>query len=296
MARRVTSSAVRARKGASFPVITAYDAPFARIAEAAGVDVLLVGDSLGMVVLGYDSTMPVTLDDMLRHGGAVVRGTTKAHVMIDLPFGSYQASDELAVTSAIAAARVGATSVKMEVSLAQMARVRAVVDAGVPVCAHIGVLPQVAAMTSGFRKQSAHDELLATAKAAEAAGAFVLVMEMVDAEVAAAVTRAVAIPTIGIGSGQQCDAQVLVMHDVLGLYGSPPPFSRTFADIADVATRGIAAYAQAVRDRTFPSKGAMTNDEASHIYGAHETIANVTVTNAGTVTSGAGNGPLESNV
>jgi 3-methyl-2-oxobutanoate hydroxymethyltransferase len=273
MARRITSAAIRARKGAAFPVVTAYDAPFARIAEAAGIDVLLVGDSLGMVVLGYDSTMPVTLDDMARHGGAVVRGSTKAHVMIDMPFGSYQASDELAVTSAIALARAGATSVKMEVSLAQMSRVRAVVNAGVPVCAHIGVLPQIAAMSSGFRKQTSHDELLATARAAESAGAFVVLMEMVDAEVAKAITEALTVPTIGIGSGVDCDAQVLVMHDVLGLYGNPPPFSRTFANVAEAATHGFSAYAQAVRDRTFPSRGGVTNVEASHIYGIGETEA-----------------------
>ncbi len=266
MARRITSAAIQARKGTAFPVITAYDAPFARLAEAAGIDVLLVGDSLGMVVLGYDSTMPVTLDDMIRHGGAVVRGSTNAHVMIDMPFGSYQSSDEQAVASAVALARVGATSVKMEVSLAQMSRVRAVSEAGIPVCAHIGVLPQIAAMSTGFRKQNAREELLATASMAEAAGAFVVLMEMVDADVAAAVTASLAVPTIGIGSGAHCDAQVLVMHDVLGLYGSPPPFSRTFANVAETATIGLSAYAKAVCERAFPSVAVAAAD-VTHIYG-----------------------------
>ncbi|MEO7039960.1 MAG: 3-methyl-2-oxobutanoate hydroxymethyltransferase, partial [Candidatus Elarobacter sp.] len=152
MSRRVGAAEIGARKGESFPVITAYDAPFARCAEAAGIDIVLVGDSLGMVVLGHPSTAPVELIDMVRHAAAAARGASRAHIIVDLPFGSYEASDALAVASATELVKFGgASSVKLEGGVAAAPRIRAIVNAGIPVCAHIGVLPQTAALGAGFR-------------------------------------------------------------------------------------------------------------------------------------------------
>jgi 3-methyl-2-oxobutanoate hydroxymethyltransferase len=250
--RRLTSAAIRARKGTPFPVITAYDAAFARCVEAAGIDVILVGDSLGNVVLGLESTAPVELEDMCRHGAAVKRGTARAHVIVDLPFGTYQVSDEDAVRSAIALVKAGATSVKLEGGVELASRIAAIVRAGIPVVAHIGVLPQTASSNAGFRRKTDRTALLADARAVEAAGAFAVVLEMVDADAARAVTEAIAIPTIGIGAGPRCDAQVLVLHDALGLYPEAPPFAKRFAELAVVATDALRAYASDVRGGTFP--------------------------------------------
>ena len=257
--RRLTSAAIRARKGSRFAVITAYDAPFARCAEAAGIDVVLVGDSLGMVVLGYDSTTQVDLDDMCRHAAAVARGTARACVIVDMPFGSYETSDADAIGSAIRLVRSGATAVKLEGGASVASRIAAIVDMGIPVVAHIGVLPQTAAIGAGFRRKGDRDTLLADARAVEAAGAFAVVLEMVDAQIAAEVTAAIAIPTIGIGAGGACDAQVLVMHDVLGLYPDAPPFAKRYAEIATVATAALRAYADDVRNGAFPEVPSTTN-------------------------------------
>ena len=257
--RRLTSAAIRARKGTRFAVITAYDAPFARCAEAAGIDVVLVGDSLGMVVLGYDSTTQVDLDDMCRHAAAVARGTARACVIVDMPFGSYETSDADAIGSAIRLVRSGATAVKLEGGASVASRIAAIVDMGIPVVAHIGVLPQTAAIGAGFRRKGDRDTLLADARAVEAAGAFAVVLEMVDAQIAAEVTAAIAIPTIGIGAGGACDAQVLVMHDVLGLYPDAPPFAKRYAEIATVATAALRAYADDVRNGAFPEVPSTTN-------------------------------------
>jgi 3-methyl-2-oxobutanoate hydroxymethyltransferase len=252
--RRVGSAEIAARKGAAFPVVTAYDAPFARSAEAAGIDVILVGDSLGMVVLGYDSTAQVELDDMVRHGAAAARGTQRAHVIVDLPLGTYEASDALAVANAIKLVKYGgASSVKLEGGETHAQRIRAIVDAGIPVCAHIGVLPQTAALGSGFRLKRERERLLRDAEAVAAAGAFSVVLEMVDDALAAEVTERIAIPTIGIGSGPSCDGQVLVLHDVLGLYPDAPPFAKQYATLGDAATTALRAYADDVRGRSFPT-------------------------------------------
>jgi 3-methyl-2-oxobutanoate hydroxymethyltransferase len=264
--RRLTSAAIRARKGKRFAVITAYDAPFARCVEEAGIDVILVGDSLGNVVLGLESTVPVELDDMCRHGAAVKRGTSRAHVIVDLPFGTYQASDEDAVRSAVALVKAGATSVKLEGGIDVAPRIAAIVRAGIPVVAHIGVLPQTASNTSGFRRKTDTERLIADARAVEAAGAFAVVLEMVDVDAARRVTEALEIPTIGIGAGPHCDAQVLVLHDALGLYPDAPPFAKRFAEIATIATDALRTYASEVRDGTFPSASASagaTNADAS---------------------------------
>lgn len=250
--RRLTSAAIRSRKGKRFPVITAYDTPFARCAEAAGIDVVLVGDSLGMVVLGFDATTPVELADMSRHAAAVARGTSRAHLIVDMPFGSYEPSDADAVRSAVGLVKSGAGSVKLEGGSHVAPRIAAIVAAGIPVVAHVGVLPQTAGIGEGYRRKHDRSALLADALAVEAAGAYAIVLEMVDAAVAAEVTSALAIPTIGIGSGAECDGQVLVLHDVLGLYPDAPPFAKRYAELATVATDALRAYAADVRDGAFP--------------------------------------------
>jgi 3-methyl-2-oxobutanoate hydroxymethyltransferase len=264
--RRLTSNAIRTRKGARFPVVTAYDAPFGRCAEAAGFDVVLVGDSLGMVVLGYESTNQVTLDDMCRHAGAVARGTERAHVMVDMPFGSYEASDEHAITSAVALVRSGASSVKLEGGTSVAPRIAAIARAGIPVVAHIGLLPQTAALASGFRRQTDRRALLADARAVQDAGAFSVVLEMVDPEGAAETTAMLSIPTIGIGAGVACDGQVLVMHDVLGLYPHVPSFAKRYAELATDATAALRAFAEDVRAGTFPIGPESAREPASALY------------------------------
>ncbi len=254
MSRRVAAAEITSRKGDAFPVVTAYDAPFARCAEAAGIDVILVGDSLGMVVLGYESTTAVELADMVRHGAAAARGAQSAHVIVDLPFATYEASDELAIASSgELVKRGGASSVKLEGGTSAASRIRAIVGAGIPVCAHIGVLPQTASLGSGFRLRRERDRLLRDADAVAEAGAFAVVLEMVEDGIAAEITRRIAIPTIGIGSGPHCDGQVLVLHDVLGLYPDSPPFAKQYATLGAAATEALSAYAADVRSRAFPA-------------------------------------------
>lgn len=252
--RRLTASAIARRKGKSaFPVVTAYDAPFGRFAEEAGIDVLLVGDSLGNVVLGYDETTPVTLEDMIHHAQAVCRGTSRAHVMVDMPFGSYQVSDEDAVRSAIRLVKEGGgCSVKMEGGEHVADRIGAIVGAGIPVVGHIGVTPQTAGLGPGYKVRSNRDQLLADARAVEAAGAYAVVLEVVDRDIAAEITQTLAIPTIGIGAGPHCDAQVLVLYDLLGMYPHAPSFAKRYAQVGDVATEALRAYAEDVRQHRFP--------------------------------------------
>ena len=249
---RLRAAAIRERKGHAFATITAYDAAFARAAEAAGIDVILVGDSLGNVVLGYPSTVSVTMEDMERHLGAVVRGTERAHVAVDLPFMSYEPSNEDAIRSAGRLVRAGASSVKLEGGAQRAQRIAAVVGAGIPVCAHIGVVPQTAALGEGFRRRSDREQLLADADAIVAAGAYAVVLEMVDATIAAEITARIPIPTIGIGSGGACDAQILVIYDLLGLSAKPPPFAKPYADLGGIATAALRAYAADVAARKFP--------------------------------------------
>ncbi len=252
--RRLTSAAIRARKGAAFPMITAYDAAFARCVEEAGIDFILVGDSLGNVVLGYPSTVHVELSDMLRAVGAVARGTQRAHIVGDLPFGTYEPSDAAAVDAAVALVKAGADSVKLEGGVRAASRIRAIVAAGIPVVGHIGVVPQTAALDSGFRRKTDADALLADAQAVEDAGAYAIVLEMIDGGVAGRITAKLKIPTIGIGSGPDCDGQVLVLHDALGLYPEAPPFAKRFGEIARASVAALRAYAKEVRERAYPPK------------------------------------------
>jgi 3-methyl-2-oxobutanoate hydroxymethyltransferase len=253
--RRITAGAIKRRKGTSpVPMVTAYDVPFARFAEEAGIDWLLVGDSLGNVVLGYDETTPVTMEQMLHHTAAVSRGTSRAHVVADMPFGSYQVSDEEAVRNAIRFIKeAGAQSVKLEGGVHEADRIRAIARTGIPVVGHIGVTPQTAGLGPGYRKRTHRDRLLEDALAVENAGAYAIVLEVVDFDIARELTERLSILTIGIGSGHACDAQVLVLHDLLGMYSHSPPFAKRFAEIGAASTAALRDYASAVRERAFPA-------------------------------------------
>jgi 3-methyl-2-oxobutanoate hydroxymethyltransferase len=258
----VTAPVVRARKrrdGAEpIVMVTAYDEPSARLADAAGVDVLLVGDSVANNVLGYEDTLHVTIDDIAHHTAAVARARPRALVVGDMPWMSYHLSVEEAVRNAATLVRAGAGSIKLEGGRARLPVVEAIIRAEIPVMGHLGLTPQSVLAMGGYRVQArSADAALAledAAKALAAAGCFAIVLEGVPDVVAAAVTEAVDVPTIGIGAGPHCDGQVLVFHDLLGL-GSrkPPKFARVYANLGEAATAAIAAYAADVRDGTFPA-------------------------------------------
>jgi 3-methyl-2-oxobutanoate hydroxymethyltransferase len=241
-------------------MVTAYDAPSGRLADAAGADIILVGDSAAMTVLGHDSTVPATVDEMIVLTRAVNRGARRPLVVADMPFGSFQVSDESAVENAIRFVKeAGADAVKLEGAGPMLSRARAIVGAGIPVMAHIGLTPQSATMLGGFKAQGRTAEkahrLLDEAHALEAAGAFSIVLEAVPAPVAARITDELTIPTIGIGAGVECDGQVLVWHDLLGLYeGRAPRFVKRYADLATEITRALEAYVADVRERRFPEE------------------------------------------
>jgi 3-methyl-2-oxobutanoate hydroxymethyltransferase len=252
--------AVMKRRGDRIVMVTAYDAPSGRIADDAGVDLILVGDSAAMVMLGYDSTVPATVDEMLVLTRAVNRGARRPLVIADLPFGSYHVSDEQALETAVRFLKeAGADAVKLEGAGPMLSRVRALTDAGIPVVGHIGLTPQTATMLGGFKAQGRSAakavRLYEDALALEAAGCFLLVLEAVPAPVAARITEALEIPTIGIGAGATCDGQVLVWHDLLGLYeGTPPRFVKQYADLAPAIRDAVARYAADVRDGSFPEQ------------------------------------------
>ncbi|TML61379.1 MAG: 3-methyl-2-oxobutanoate hydroxymethyltransferase [Actinobacteria bacterium] len=239
-------------------MVTAYDAPSGRLADAAGVDIVLVGDSAAMVVLGYDSTVPATMDEMLMLTRAVTRGAHRPLVVADMPFGSFQISDEEALANAIRFVKdAGADGVKLEGGGSSISRVRALVGAGVPVMGHIGLTPQSATMLGGFKAQGRSAEkaraLLADARELESAGCFALVLEAVPAPVAKRITSTLSIPTIGIGAGADCDGQVLVWHDLLGLYdGHAPRFVKQYANLAPEIIAALRRYVDDVRSGAFP--------------------------------------------
>jgi 3-methyl-2-oxobutanoate hydroxymethyltransferase len=241
-------------------MVTAYDAPGGRLADQAGVDVILVGDSAAMTMLGHDSTVPATMDEMLMLTRAVTRGARRPLVVADMPFGSYQVSDEDAVRNAIRFVKeAAADAVKLEGAGAMLPRVRAIVSAGIPVMGHIGLTPQSATMLGGYRAQGRSAEkalvLVENARALEAAGCFSVVLEAVPAPVAQRVSEALTIPTIGIGAGAACGGQVLVWHDLLGLTeGRTARFVKRYADAADVIREALEAYAADVREGTFPEE------------------------------------------
>jgi len=269
MAQVVTAPAVRARKGSGEPLVmvTAYDAPGARIADAGGVDMILVGDSLAMVVLGYQDTLSVTVDDMVHHTAAVARANPRAMVIADLPWLSYHLGTDDAVRNAARLIRAGAQAVKLEGGRKRLPAVQAILDAEIPVMGHIGLTPQSLHMMGGFKVQGkqvdAATSLVADAVGLAAAGCFAIVLEGVPDTVARLVTESVAVPTIGIGAGRYCDGQVLVFHDLLGLEDRVlPKFVRRYASLKADAVAAVAAYASDVRAGRFPS-----DQESYHLTG-----------------------------
>ncbi|CAN5609585.1 3-methyl-2-oxobutanoate hydroxymethyltransferase [soil metagenome] len=262
MSPRVTVPALRSRKvaGGAEPLVmvTAYDAPGARIVDAAGVDLILVGDSLAMVVLGYDDTLSVTVEDMAHHTAAVARTAPRALVVADLPWLSYHVSAEDTVRNAARLVRAGATAVKLEGGAKRTPMVRALVDAEIPVMGHLGLTPQSVHALGGFKVQGrqppAADALVADAEALVEAGAFALVLEAVPAALGRRITEVVPVPTIGIGAGPACDGQVLVLHDLVGLEDRVSPrFVRRYASLRADATVAVAAFAADVRAGSFPA-------------------------------------------
>lgn len=263
-APRLNIPQLRAAKGTrKLVVLAAYTAPIAQLVDAA-CDILLVGDSLGMVVYGMDSTLPVTLDMMIAHGAAVVRGSAHACVVVDMPFGSYQASPEQAfVNAARILKETGASAVKLEGG-AELADTIAFLTArAIPVMAHIGLMPQHIHQLGGFKTQgqesARHAAILADAHAIAKAGAFAVVLEGMVEPLAAEITRQIAIPTIGIGASPLCDGQVLVVDDMLGLFEHGPRFVKRYANLRETITHAVDAYAEEVRNGSFPS--------AAHCYG-----------------------------
>ena len=255
----LTEIAEMKRRGQKIVMVTAYDAPGGRLADAAGVDVILVGDSAAMVVLGHDSTVPATVAEMLVLTRAVTRGAARPLVVADMPFGSFQVSDEAALENAIRFVKEGgADAVKLEGAGATLSRVRTIVDAGIPVMGHIGLTPQSATMLGGFKAQGRTAEkarrLVVEAEALERAGCFSLVLEAVPAPVAARITEHLSIPTIGIGAGAGCDGQVLVFHDLLGYQEGGPRFVKQYAKLGPEIQGALERYAEDVRTGVFPEE------------------------------------------
>jgi 3-methyl-2-oxobutanoate hydroxymethyltransferase len=257
--QRVTvPSLLRAkREGRPFSMLTAYDGAFARIFDQAGIDVLLVGDSLGNVVQGLETTLPVTVDEIAYHTRLVARAAQRALVVADMPFGSYQVSPEDAVRNAIRLVKEGgAHAVKLEGGVAVQRAIESLVAAQIPVMGHVGLTPQSVHAMGGYRVQgrtaAGRERVLADARAVEAAGAFAVVLEGMPVELAREITAALEIPTIGIGAGVHCDGQVLVMHDLLGLNDWAPSFVKQYAALGALASQAARSFADEVAHRKFP--------------------------------------------
>ena len=255
--KKWNSSTVRAAKGKMrLGCCTAYDACFARLADEAGVPIILVGDSMGNNVLGYETTLPVNMEDSVSAVAAVARGVKNALVVGDMPFGSYQCGDDAAMANAVRLVKAGADAVKLEGGVRIAALVRRMTEAGIPVLGHVGMTPQSVNEYGGFKKQGKTREsanaIMADAKAIEAAGAFAITLECVPAELAAEITAALKVPTVGIGAGPECDAQWLVMHDLLGLNDSSPSFVKRYAELGDAARKAFSAYVREVGEGAFP--------------------------------------------
>ena len=247
----------RARSGEKLAMLTCYDASFARISDEAGVDILLVGDSLGMVIQGHDSTLPVGMEETQYHVRCVARGSEKALVLADMPFGSFQESPARAFRNAARLIAAGAQMVKLEGGTVMVETTRFLVERGVPVCAHIGLTPQSVHTLGGYRVQGkqddAADRLVAAAKALEAAGAAIVLMEAMPAALAKRVTQSLTVPTIGIGAGPDVSGQVLVNYDMLDIYpGKKGRFVKNFLEGAPSVKAAIEAYVKAVKAKTFP--------------------------------------------
>ena len=268
------------RRGEKIVMVTAYDAPSGRLADAAGVDLILVGDSSGMVLHGRESTVAVSLDEIVFMTQWVTRGARRPIVVADMPFGTYEVSNEQAVVNAVRLVKeAGADAVKLERGGTSIERARAIVDAGIPVMGHIGLTPQTATVLGGFKAQGRTadraQQLVDDARALQDAGCFAIVLEAVPATVARAVTNALAVPTIGIGAGGDTDGQVLVWHDMLGFYeGHAPRFVKRYADIGDAIVEALGRYADEVRSGAFPEEQhtyAMPDEERAAFEGTKTT-------------------------
>lgn len=258
---KVTRHSLLAQKQSASPItaLTAYDYPTARLVDEAGIDIILVGDSLAMTVLGHDDTLSVTMDEMMHHARAVRRAVQRAMLVVDMPFGSYQVSIEDTLRNALRFVKEsGAEAVKLEGGAAQASRVAALTAAEIPVVAHIGLTPQAMHRMGGYRVQgrtsAAAQQLIDDALALEAAGAIAIVLEGIPRELAARITALLTVPTIGIGAGPDCDGQILVFHDVFSLaFHAPARFVRTFGDASELIRSGLEEFRTAVESRTFPT-------------------------------------------
>lgn len=258
---RVTPDQIRQMKtrGERIPMLTAYDYATAKILDTAGLPLLLVGDSMGMVMLGYDSTLPVTLDDIIRHSQAVVRGSSHALVVADLPFGAFQVSPEETMRNAVRVMKEAQPqAVKLEGGIRSAPAIRALTEAGIPVMGHVGMTPQSVNVFGGFKVQgkteSAARALLADVAALEEAGVFAVVLELVPAELARLVTERTSIPTIGIGAGPGCDGEVQVLHDILGLFPDfTPRHTKRYAELGTAIHEAASSYMREVREHAFPT-------------------------------------------
>ncbi len=269
---KITVPEIKARKNSNNPItmLTAYDYPWALLIDQGGIDIILVGDSLGMVVLGYPDTVSVTMDEMIHHTKAVTRVVKNALVVGDMPFGSYNASSDKAISNANRMVKEGrADCVKLEGGTSMAPIIEAIVNAGIPVQGHIGLTPQTASALGGFKVQGKSAEaagiLLDDAKALEAAGCFSLVLEAIPSPIARLITESISIPTIGIGAGVHCDGQVLVTHDMVGLFDRfTPKFVKQYAKISSVIAQAIESYKTEVAEKKFPEEKhsfAMSEDE-----------------------------------
>jgi 3-methyl-2-oxobutanoate hydroxymethyltransferase len=257
--QRKTSTAGTLSNIKKITCLTAYDYPTARLLDEAGVDVILVGDSLGMVVLGHENTLSVTVDEMLHHTRAVRRGARRALVVADMPYGSYHSDTAESLRNAVRFVKeAGAEAVKVEGGERRLELIARLTEAEIPVMGHVGLTPQSVNALGGYRVQGktpdAAEQLLRDARAVEAAGAFAVVLEAVPRELAAKITRDLRIPTIGIGAGPDCDGQVLVIHDLLGLtFSQTPKFARQYAHVGEIISSAVRAYCEDVRSGAFPS-------------------------------------------
>src|SRR3979490_424243 len=273
--KKPTVLELKQKKGERLAMLTAYDFPSARLVAEAGVDLILVGDSLGMVVLGYDSTVPVTLDEMVHHTRAARRGAPQAFLIADLPFLSYGAVETALASAARLMKEAGADSVKLEGGVEVVPIVEALVRAGVPVMGHVGLTPQTASALGGYKLQGKDEaqarRIVDDAAALEAAGCWGVVLELVPAPLAKLVTQRIGIPTIGIGAGADCDGQVLVFHDVVGTFsGFTPTFVKRYAEAGAAIRDALARYAAEVRAGSFPGEGksfGMKDEVLKRLYG-----------------------------
>ena len=274
--KKATVLELKKKKGERLAMLTAYDFPTARLVAEAGVDLILVGDSLGMVVLGYDSTVPVTTDEMVHHTKAARRGAPDAFLIADLPFLSYGTVPEALGNAARLMKDARADSVKLEGGVEVTPVVEALVRAGVPVLGHVGLTPQTASALGGYKLQGKDEaqarRILDDAVALEAAGCWGVVLELVPAPLAKLITERLSIPTIGIGAGEHCDGQVLVFHDMVGLFsGFTPTFVKRYAEVGDTIRDAVSRYAAEVRSGAFPAGGqsfGMKEDVVRRLYGS----------------------------